>query len=70
MLETIDKFKNVSWSMIDSRFWKLLSKTSSLPKEIRIKPDMSPTECHTESVLLKERWSLIQAGCNRKKIKI
>ena len=48
----------------------LLSKTSSLPKEIRIKPDMSLTERHTESVLLKERWSLIQAGCDRKKIKI
>ena len=48
----------------------LLAKTSSLPKEIKIKPDMSPTERQTESILLKERWSLIQAGHERKNIKL
>lgn len=30
----------------------LLAKTSSLPKEIRIKPDMTPTERRIESILL------------------
>ena len=33
----------------------LLSKTSSLPSDIRIKPNMTPEERHTESILLKER---------------
>ena len=37
----------------------LLSKTSSLPSGIRIKPDMTPEEQHIESILLKERWTLI-----------
>ena len=31
---------------------------------------MSPNERTTESTLLKERWSLIQAGHDRKRIKI
>ena len=31
---------------------------------------MSPNERTTESTLLKERWSLIQAGYDRKRIKI
>ena len=33
----------------------LLSKTSSLPSGIKIKPDMTPEEQHIESILLKER---------------
>ena len=47
-----------------------LSKAKYLPKHVRIKPDMSPAERHTELLLLKERWSLIQKGIDRKKIKI
>ena len=48
----------------------LLSKASTLPKGIRIKPDMNPEERHTESLLLKEKWTLIQKEINRKLIKI
>ena len=48
----------------------LLSKRSSLPKDISIKPDMSHAERTTESVLMKERWRLIQSGIDRKTIRI
>jgi len=48
----------------------VLSKARFLPKEIRIKPDKSQEERQIESVLLKERWVLIQAGTERKAIKI
>lgn len=48
----------------------LLSKAKSLPKEIRIKPDMTREERLIESLLLKERWSLIQNGMERKFIRI
>jgi len=48
----------------------LLTKARSLPKHIRLKPDMSPAERLVESLLLKERWSLIQSGIDRKEIKI
>lgn len=48
----------------------LLSKAKSLPTNIKLKPDMSPTERLVESLLLKERWSLIQRGIDRRTIKI
>lgn len=48
----------------------LLSKASSLPNSIRIKPDLTPDERKTESILLKERWALIQKETERKAIKI
>jgi len=48
----------------------MLSKARFLPKEIRIKPDLSQEERQIESLLLKERWVLIQAGTERKAIKI
>jgi len=48
----------------------LLSRTSSLPNGIRLKPDMTKDERLTESILLKERWSLIQKKIERKVIKI
>jgi len=48
----------------------LLLKAKSLPKEIKIKPDMTREERHAESLLLKERWSLIQSGLDRRAIKI
>ena len=48
----------------------LLSKRSSLPDKIFIKPDMSQAERFIESLLLKERWCLIQSGTNRKSIRI
>ena len=44
----------------------LLSKTSSLPKGIRVKPDMSPAERETENLLLKERRALINDGQGRR----
>ena len=45
------------------------SKLKTLPG-ISIKPDMSPQEKATESILLKERYSLISEGVSRKSIKI
>ena len=43
-----------------------LSKISEFKSPIRIKPDLSPEERAQESVLLKEHWSLIQKGAERK----
>ena len=48
----------------------ILANRWSLSSPFFIKPDMSPNERTTESTLLKERWSLIQAGYDRKRIKI
>ena len=49
----------------------VLSKRGSLRSSpIFIKPNMSPTEKKSESMLLKERWSLIQSGVPRDAIKI
>ena len=48
----------------------LLSKAKSLQKDIRIKPDLTREERMIESLLLKERWTLIQSGVERKVIKI
>ena len=48
----------------------LLIKARSLPKETRIKRDMSHKERLTESLLLKERWSLIQSGIEQTVIRI
>jgi len=48
----------------------LLSKSSSFPIGIRIKPDMTPDEQQIESILLKERWTLIQKDTEHRAIKI
>ena len=48
----------------------LLSNRSSFPKNISIKPDMTQAERTIESLLMKERWRLIQTGIDRKSIKI
>ena len=48
----------------------LLSKAGSLPSGLRIKPDMTREEQLTESILLKEKWALIQKETDRKTIKI
>ena len=48
----------------------ILSKKDVYPNEITIKPDMSPEERSIEAELLKQRWSLIQYGIDRKFIKI
>ena len=48
----------------------ILANRSSLAPPIFIKPDLSPTERAIESILLKERWSLIQNGHSRKSIKL
>jgi len=42
----------------------LLSKTRFLPSGIWIKPVMTPEEQLIESILLKERWGLIQKESN------
>jgi len=47
-----------------------LSNRSSLPEGTTIKPDMSQEERKTESILLSQRWSLIQSGVNKKDIRI
>lgn len=49
----------------------VLSKRGSLRNStLSIKPDMSPTERKSESILLKERWSLIQSGVPRAVIRV
>jgi len=48
----------------------ILANKTSLPSPLLVKPDMSPEDRAVESTLLKERWSFIQSGHNRKQIKI
>ena len=48
---------------------EILASRKSLRAPFIIKPDLSSTERAIESALLKERWSLIQTGVNRKQIK-
>ena len=48
----------------------ILSKRKNLSHPYSIKPDMSPDQRLQESILLKERWSLIQSGANRSHIRI
>ena len=49
---------------------EVLSKVNRLSKPIVIKPDLSLQQRKIESILLKERWSLIQQGQPRSTIKI
>ena len=48
----------------------ILSNKRSLPKGIILKPDMTQEEKHADSLLLQERWRLIQSGTPRTSIKI
>lgn len=48
----------------------ILSKRKELPAGVTIKPDMSIEERQAEGMLLKERWSLIQSGVDKRQIKI
>ena len=48
----------------------LLSRTRDFKKPVFIKPDLSPDQRRRESILLKERWSLIESGVSRSRIKI
>ena len=48
----------------------ILANKGSLSSPLIIKPDLSPEERAREAVLLKERWSLLQQGYERKMIKI
>ena len=48
----------------------ILSQRSNLPEGIVIKPDMSIAERKSESLLLKERYCLIQSGTDKRDIKI
>ena len=48
----------------------ILSKRSSLSRPHVVKPDMPREQRERESVLLRERWHLIQSGVHRSNIKI
>ena len=48
----------------------ILANKAALSPPIFIKPDMSLAERAKESLLLKERWKLIQAGYDRRQIKL
>ena len=48
----------------------ILANRGLLSSPIFIKSDMSPAELEIESILLKERWSLIQAGHHLNSIRI
>ena len=47
-----------------------LSKMSLFKAPVHIKPDLTQEERDIESFLLKERWSLIQTGFEKKRVKI
>ena len=49
---------------------RIISKARHIPKPYILKPDMSRSQRVRESVLLKERWTLIQNGISRKHSKI
>ena len=48
----------------------ILSNRSKLSPPVLAKPDMTAEERNIESILLKERWNLIQKGYPRKVIKV
>ena len=48
----------------------ILSKRSDLPDGITVEPDMSIQEQLTERLLMKERWTLIQSGVNKRILKL
>lgn len=48
----------------------VLSRRGSLTQSISVRPDLSPEARKSESVLMKERWSLIEKGVERSRIKI
>ena len=48
----------------------ILSKRGTMSHPFFVKPDLSPEERLRDSILLKERWKLIEAGTMRKEIKI
>ena len=48
----------------------ILSKRGTLKASLFIKQDLSPEEKKLDSILMNERWKLIQAGHNRKSINI
>lgn len=48
----------------------LLVARKNFPKGLSIKADRSPEERALDTVLMRERWQLIQSGQNRKDIKI
>ena len=48
----------------------ILAARKNLPSHLAIKPDLSPKDRLIDSTLMKERWSLIQSGQDKKDIKI
>ena len=48
----------------------ILYNRSNIAEGIQVKPDMNREERHRESILLKERWSLMHSGIDKKHIKI
>lgn len=48
----------------------VLTKIASFKAPVRIKPDLTPEERKAESLLLKERWALMQLGFDKQRIKI
>ena len=47
-----------------------LAKIASFQAPVRIRPDLTSEEWKAETVLLKERWSLMQLGFDKNRIKI
>ena len=47
----------------------ILTNKSALSSPLFVKPDMTASECATESALLKQCWLLTEAGYDRKQIK-
>lgn len=49
---------------------KILAKSGSIASPLAIKPDLPPAERAIKSLLMKERWKLIQSGVDRKDMRI
>ena len=66
----LGKFKTQNLKPRVADVHKILSNRGQCRHPIFIKHDMSPEERHRESILLKERWNLIQTGIPKSSIRI
>ena len=48
----------------------ILSKSGNVRAPLRIEPDLSPQDRRIKAALMKEKWTLLQSGMNRKDVKV
>jgi len=69
LLKTIVDSENLINRQTHQHLFLVLSKIGTFKGLIRIKPDLSIEERSRETVLLKQHWSLIQRGVERKRMR-